>query len=606
MIEAIGLTSVPRRGQRPTVDDLTFEARRGEVTALLGPRGAGKSTALRLLLQIEAGRGIALFDGRPLHRLPCPAQEVGVLLGDVPGHPARTARNHLRMLAAAAGVPPERADEMLDVVGLHSLADEPVGSLSLGTDRRLGMAAALIGDPHTLVLNEPAQGLSPREASWLHGLLRGYAAQGGAVLITLREAADAARIADRVVSVHDGRLLADQKAAEFARTRLRPRVAVASPHAGRLADLLLREARTAPRRRPDGSAVEPVEVVAESGNRLSVYGSDCAAVGEIAYRNGILVHRLAEETGDEGAPEQTGSPARRGARDSGGAGGERPGAAVRGQGPPRLHAVGRPGPAAPVRYEISRMFTVRTPWYVLGCALVVALVCSLALALTGPDPDGEDALLRLLAGWPAALPFPLPPAAAAAGLLGALAYGQEFRYPVLAPAHTPVPRRLGLLLAKAVVCAAVALLLCLVTFALDTAVLLLLFGGDALPGSPGVLEPFAAAAWCVVLTVGCGWAGLLAAGAARSTAVGLAAVLAVPLLAIPMARQVFPGSDGRALDGLAGRLERTLFAPWPSGADGLVPVAVRLVSQPVGQALAMSLAVLSAAYMLLGLRSRTR
>lgn len=605
MIEAIGLTSVPRRGQRPAVDDLTFEAGAGRVTALLGPSGAGKSTALRLLLQIEEGRGVALFDGRPLHRLPYPAQEVGVLLGDVPGHPDRTARNHLRMLAAAVGVPAERADEMLDVVGLSGLAEEPIGSFSLGMDRRLGLAAALLGDPHTLVLDEPAQGLSPREAGWLHNLLRGYAAQGGAVLITLRDPRDAVRIADRVVSIDEGRLLADQEAAQFARTRLRPRVAVASPHAGRLADLLTREARTAPRHRPDGSAAEPVEVVAESGSRLSVYGSNCAAVGETAYRHGILVHRLAEETGDEGGSPPPGQALRSSPRVDGREA-ERAALAARADGPPRLHAVGRPGPAAPLRYELRRLLTVRAPWWIAGCALAAGLLCCLGLALAGPEPDREDAVLRQLAGWPPSWLFPLPPVAAAAGLLGALAYGQEFRYPALAPAHAPVPRRLNLLVAKALVSAVTSVLLCLTAFALNAGTVAVFFGGDALLPDSGPRGALGAMAWCAVLTVGCGWAGLLAAGAARSTAVGLAAVLAVPLLVVPMARRAFPGTDGLVLDGLAGRLERSVLAPWPSGADGWVPLVVRLVSQPVGQALAMSLLVLLAAYTLLALRSRTR
>ncbi|THA24142.1 ATP-binding cassette domain-containing protein [Streptomyces sp. RKND-216] len=613
MIQAIGLTSVPRRGRRPAVDDVTFEAPAGRVTALLGPCGAGKSTALRLLLQLEPGRGVALFDGRPLHRLEHPGQEVGVLLGDVPGHPGRTARNHLRMLAAAAGVPAERADEMLEIVGLGVLAEERVGAFSLGMDRRLGMAAAMLGDPHTLVLDEPAQGLSPREAGWLHGLLRGYAAQGGAVLVTLRDPREAVRVADRVVSLAEGRLLADQEAEDFARTRLRPRVAVSTPHAGRLADLLVQQARSAPRTGADGRERDEMEVVAESGTRLCVYNSDCASVGETAYRHGILVHRLAEESGDDGASVVTaraeraapGSPTAPAAAERAALAPPRQRTVVprRSEGP-RLHSIAPPGPASPLRYEVRRMLSVRTPWCVLGCVLAVALTAGLGLALAGPDPDSDEALLRLLAGWPATFLFPLPPAAAGAGLLGALAYGQECRYPSLVPAGASVPRRLGLLLAKVAVTAAGSLVLCLAVLAVNGAALLLLFGGEVLVPSDGLRGLLAAVAWSVVLAVGCGWAGLLAAGAARSTAVGLAAVLAVPLLMVPMAKRMFPGGDGPVLDGLAGRLEGALLSPWPSGVDGWVPVAVRLVSQPVGQALAMSLTVLLAAYLLLGLRGR--
>ncbi|MET9966587.1 ABC transporter ATP-binding protein, partial [Streptomyces sp. NPDC006356] len=291
MIQAIGLTSDPRKELPPAVDDVSFEARAGRVTALLGASGAGKTTALRLMLELQRGRGITYFRGRPLHRIAHPSREVGVLLGDLPGHPSRTVRGHLRMLCAAAGVPARRADEVLEVVGLVSLREERLGTLSRGMDRRLGLACALLSDPHTLVLDDPAGGLSARESRWLYGMLRAHAAQGGTVLLTTADPKQAARTADRVVTLQRGRLIADQEAADFARTRLRPRVAVRTPHASRLAALLTKEARTAHR---------SVEVVRESGNRLSVYGSTCADVGETAFRHGILVHQLADELGDMG------------------------------------------------------------------------------------------------------------------------------------------------------------------------------------------------------------------------------------------------------------------------------------------------------------------
>ncbi|WP_245692874.1 ABC transporter ATP-binding protein, partial [Streptomyces katrae] len=304
MLQAIGLTSTPRRDLPPLVDDLTFEARPGCVTALLGEPGSGKTTALRLMLELEPGRGITYFRGRPLHRVPHPGREVGVLLGDVPGHPSRTVRGQLRMLCAAVGVPASRADIMMEVVGIAGLRDQRLGSLSAGMDRRVGLAAALLADPCTLLLDEPAAGLQPRERAWLHGLLRSHASLGGAVLFTTADAKEAARHADRVVSITSGRLVADQEAADFARTRLRPRVAVRTPHAARLADVLGREARAAHR---------PVEIVEESGSRLSVYGSNCAEIGEAAFRHGVLVHQLADETGDAGAPVPPVPQARTGA-----------------------------------------------------------------------------------------------------------------------------------------------------------------------------------------------------------------------------------------------------------------------------------------------------
>lgn len=291
MLQAIGLTSTPHRDRPPEVDDLTFEARPGLITALLGAPGSGKTTALRLMLELEPGRGVTYFRGRPLHKVAHPAREVGTLLGDVPGHPARTVRGQLRLMCAVAGVPAARAEEMLHVVGLDGLGDQRLGTLSLGMDRRLGLAAALLGDPHTLLLDEPAEGLSPRENSWLYGLLRGHAQHGGTVLCTFADPKEAARVADRVVTIDGGRLVADQDAREFARTRLRPRVAVATPHAARLGSLVTREARAARR---------SVEVVAEDGSHLSVYGTTCAEVGETAFRHGVLVHRLTEEVGDTG------------------------------------------------------------------------------------------------------------------------------------------------------------------------------------------------------------------------------------------------------------------------------------------------------------------
>ncbi|GDY62258.1 hypothetical protein SAV14893_016510 [Streptomyces avermitilis] len=296
VIQAIGLTSNPRKDLPPVVDDVSFEAHAGRVTALLGTPGAGKTTALRLMLELQQGRGITYFRGRPLHRIAHPSREVGVLLGDVPGHPARTVRGQLRMLCAAAGVPVRRADEVLEVVGLVSLRDERLSTLSRGMDRRLGLACALLADPHTLVLDAPADGLSAREGRWLHGLLRAHATQGGTVLFTTDDPREAAQTADQVVTLEAGRLVADQEAADFARTRLRPRVAVRSPHAARLGALLAKEARTGQR---------SVEIVREDGNRLSVYGSTCADVGETAFRHGILVHQLADETGDMGAAPDT-------------------------------------------------------------------------------------------------------------------------------------------------------------------------------------------------------------------------------------------------------------------------------------------------------------
>ncbi|GAB2789658.1 ABC transporter ATP-binding protein [Streptomyces daliensis] len=744
MIQAIGLTSVPRRHEQPAVDDLTFEARAGRVTVLLGPEGAGKTSALRMMLQLDPGRGVALFRGRPMHRIPYPAREIGVLLGDVPGHPSRTARGHLRMLTAVAGVPVGRADDVLDVVGLSGLADQKLGAFSLGMDRRLGVAAALLADPHTLVLDEPAHGLSPREAGWLHGLLRGYAEQGGAVLVTSRDPREAARLAHRVVTLDEGRLVADQEVADFARTRLRPRVAVHTPHAERLATVLSQEARRADRTTGAGGRME---VVREGGSRISVYGSTCAEVGEAAYRHGILVHQLADEIGDAGdvsptpllaradgrhargavpvnlaasaTPATPEAPAASGPREAevpvpsrpivphavsavlsslvdrpsaspdsghraarGTAVAPRPGAVAadtgrspggnspsddgrasaspetleapeapeapeeRGAGsparegfpsrpragssgqlvqlPPRTPAVPRPGPVAPLRYELRRLFGVRITWVVLAMALVTAWASAMLLARTGSGADGASPafaggalapVFRLLIGWPAVTGFFLPPSALAAGVLGALAFGHEFRYPALAPAQAPVPRRLGMLVAKLGVSAATAALLCVVTAVVNAATLTLAFGRDVLAPASGPVAPvhFAGAVgWevqamaIVALAVGCAWAGLLAAGVFRSVTAGVLAVAAVPLLVAPGMRTLLSGPAGRSLDGLPERLEAAVLVPVPPGLEHWMVIALHFASQPVGRALALSLTALLCAYVFTSLRSRAR
>ncbi|MEU4948941.1 ATP-binding cassette domain-containing protein [Streptomyces lavendulae] len=739
MLQAIGLTSTPRRELPPVVNDLTFEARPGYVTALLGEPGSGKTTALRLMLELEPGRGVTYFRGRPLHRIPHPGREVGVLLGDVPGHPSRTVRNQLRMLSAAVGVPASRADVLMEVVGIGGLRDRRLGSLSTGMERRAALAAALLADPCTLLLDEPAAGLHSRERAWLHGLLRGHASLGGAVLFTTDDAKEAARYADRVVSIASGRLVADQEAADFARTRLRPRVAVRTPHAARLADVLGREARSAHR---------VVEIVEESGSRLSVYGSNCAEIGEAAFRHGVLVHQLADETGDAGAPvppvpqarTRVGTTARLDVRADvraearaearadiraeaparqvpgsaqgsvppsaagfvGGAeasvhGGPRPDpraalltgpacadpgtgagpegepgvtpvraappareaapdlapppdpARSAGQGPAaarvpaRLlpavadaavaHAAAaagpdtseRPGPEGgggagprharpgrgssglrrvrrvggplwPLRYELRRVFGTATPLLTAALVVTVSALTSLVLARAGHTPRN-----RLLAAWPELLP--LPPAALGAGLLGSLAFGEEYRYPALAADRGTVPRRLGLLTAKLAVSAALALALGILAVAADSTALRLVFGSG--PLSPPVEWISPAASWAGLL-VGCAWAGVLASGVFRAASAGFAAVLAVPVAVVPLVRKVLDGPSAYPVTGIASRLRGLIWSPWPPEADRIVLGALRVMVQPVGTALVLSLMVLLCAYAFTGLRGRVR
>ncbi|CCK27007.1 ABC transporter ATP-binding protein [Streptomyces davaonensis JCM 4913] len=610
MIQAFGLTSDPRKELPPAVDDVSFEARAGRVTALLGTPGAGKTTALRLMLELQQGRGLTHFRGRPLHRIAHPSREVGVLLGDVPGHPARTVRGHLRMLCAAAGVPVRRADEVLEVVGLVSLRDERLGTLSRGMDRRLGLAGALLADPHTLVLDDPADGLSTRESRWLYGVLRAHAGQGGTVLLTTADPKEAARTADRVITLDQGRLVADQDAADFSRTRLRPRVAVRTPHATRLAALLAKDARTAQR---------SVEIVRENGNRLSVYGSTCADIGEIAFRHSVLVHQLADEVGDMG-PGAAGDhdreaeqvpPSSDGPDDTQPQEAATEGCPLGSRNPsdspspplplpppshPPISVRSAPSPLRPLRYELRRAVGVSTGFLTAAAVLVVSVLTALVLARVGHTPQE-----RLLAAWPRELP--LPPAALGAGLLGALAFGDEFRHPALAADRGTVPRRLGLLAAKLLVSGLTAVGLAVVTVGCDAEALYLVYGREV---AEVPVEWLSLSASWVGLVVGCAWAGVLAAGVFRSTTAGLAAVVSVPVLVVPLVHKVLDGPGVRSAAGFPLRVREVLLAQWPFGGERYLAGVARVVAQPVGGALALSLTTLLCAYLLTTLRSRVR
>jgi ABC-2 type transport system ATP-binding protein len=197
-----------RYGATTAVDDLSFAVPAGSVTGFLGPNGAGKSTTLRVLLGLTrptAGR--ATFDGVPYGELADPARTVGAMLEHDPFHPGRSGRDHLRVLATATGIAPGRVDEVLDLAGLAEAAGRRAGGYSLGMRRRLGLAAALLGDPSVLLLDEPANGLDPQGIRWLRDLLRDRAGRGATVLISSHVLSEVALIAERVVVVHRGRLV---------------------------------------------------------------------------------------------------------------------------------------------------------------------------------------------------------------------------------------------------------------------------------------------------------------------------------------------------------------------------------------------------------------
>ena len=484
MIQAIGLTSGCRRHDgHAVVDDLTFEVPSGSVTGLLGPPGAGKTQTLALMLELAAGRGVTFYDGCRLGRLGNSARQVGAVLGDTAVHPGRTARGQLRMLAAAAGVADSRVDEVLELVGLTGVGGERLAYFSRGMERRLAVAGALIADPSSLLLDQPTDDLSGRDAAWVHSLLRAFAAAGGSVLVTGRDPVQMAGLADHLVSIDRGRLVADQPVAEFARTRLRPSVVVRSPQARRLADLM---------------AADGAEVAPDGGSRVVVFGAACSRVGETAFRHGILLHELADQVVD---PGPTPPLARADGRAAGGGHASPPRAVIEPDS-------ARPGPIRPLRYEWRRLASVQSTWLITGLVLLVDAAVAFVLGDSVLGDAGSEDVRRLLTAWAPGLP--VPPAAVGACLLGALACGHELRYPSLAPARGCPERRLGLLSGQLLVIAGWSVLLALATVALDAAVV-----RQALaPHGPFALSD---AVWPLVslagLTVGYAWIGLLATGA---------------------------------------------------------------------------------------------
>jgi ABC-2 type transport system ATP-binding protein len=275
VIEAHGLGKV--YAGKPAVEDLTFEVRPGSVTGFLGPNGAGKSTTMRLMLGLDHGAGTTTFDGAPFTALRRPMTHVGALLEAKPFHPTRKARNHLRMLAAANDIPSSRVDEVLEQLGLVSVARKKPKTFSLGMGQRLGLAAALLGDPHTLILDEPANGLDPQGIQWIRELLKGFAATGRSVFVSSHLLSEMALMADQLVVIGRGRLIASGPIEDFVKTSTRNAVVVRSPQVTELVDVLRRE----------GGSVQPVE-----RGVVSVTGLDAQQVGDLAFESSIRLHEL--------------------------------------------------------------------------------------------------------------------------------------------------------------------------------------------------------------------------------------------------------------------------------------------------------------------------
>jgi len=281
MIVAQGLTK--RYGDKLAVEDLSFEVRPGVVTGFLGPNGAGKSTTLRLMLDLDHGGGRTQFDGRRFRDIRRPMHEIGTMLETGSFHPTRRARSHLRMLAAASSLPKSRVDEVLALVGLTAVAGKKPRTFSLGMAQRLGLAAALLGDPHTLILDEPANGLDPHGIQWLRDLLKDLASQGRTVLVSSHLLAEVELMADELVVIGRGRLLAAGTVKSFVGGFTHMSTLVRSPA---IDDLLRAVMIAAPSATIDRQSEQAAVVV----------GVGSEQIGEIAAAAGVVLHQLVSRT----------------------------------------------------------------------------------------------------------------------------------------------------------------------------------------------------------------------------------------------------------------------------------------------------------------------
>jgi ABC-2 type transport system ATP-binding protein len=280
MIEVADLAK--RYGRTVAVDGLSFTVRPGRVTGFLGPNGAGKSSTMRMMLDLDRPtKGRVLIDGLPYHRLRDPLRRVGSLLETQGAHGGRGARHHLRWLAQTNRIPKERVHEVLEQVGLTSVAHRRAGGFSLGMSQRLGLAAALLGDPPVLLLDEPVNGLDPEGVRWLRDFMKGLAAEGRTVFVSSHLMSEMALTADHLIVIARGRLLADTAANEFVKTGSRSYVRIRTPEPERLRDALA-AAGIALRQGADGA--------------LEAEGTTAATIGELAAAQRLVVHEISERS----------------------------------------------------------------------------------------------------------------------------------------------------------------------------------------------------------------------------------------------------------------------------------------------------------------------
>ena len=279
MIEVENLTK--RFRKTVAVDDLSFKIREGAITGFLGPNGAGKTTTLRVILGlVRPTAGKATVMGRLYRELESPTQQVGAVLEATDFHPGRSGRNHLRVLAAATGLPRSRVEEVLRVVDLEDAAGRRAGGYSLGMRQRLSLAGALLGDPRILVLDEPANGLDPQGIRWLREFLRSLAAEGRTIFISSHVLAEVEQIVDEVVIIHRGKFVVQATTSELV-ARAAGGIRARSPQADQLRAAL------------EGAGLK---VASSEGDLLTLADTTTARVGEIAAAKGIVLHELVAES----------------------------------------------------------------------------------------------------------------------------------------------------------------------------------------------------------------------------------------------------------------------------------------------------------------------
>lgn len=264
-------------GAHRAVNDLSFDVKPGLVTGFLGPNGSGKSTTLRLMLGLDRGDGTTLFDGVALKDHPSVTRVVGTHLDAKLFHPQRTARAHLRMMAAEANIPDSRVDQVIDLMGLHDVARKRPKGFSLGMGQRLGLAGAVLTDPQVLLLDEPANGLDPATIHWMRDFLKHYASLGRCVLVSSHLLSEMELMADEIIVIAKGQLIANETVSKFVDRSTKNDIVFRVSEADRFA-LILRQKGY---------------VVTDEGDNLAVVADDTDTIGHIAFEHGIRVFELA-------------------------------------------------------------------------------------------------------------------------------------------------------------------------------------------------------------------------------------------------------------------------------------------------------------------------